>query len=99
LNRDSIAITAMIKSGSIPIMWPSRYAVATRLRVASTETRYRFASEAAIASISERASREAATSPRLDEAFSSCRSVALGAGGVAEKLRVGWGVRNGAPRW
>jgi hypothetical protein len=52
LNRDSTAITAMIRSGIEPIRVPSRYAVATRLRVASIETAYRFASEAASASIS-----------------------------------------------
>src|SRR5437660_1778018 len=52
LNLDSMAITAMINSGSTPITLPSRYAVPTSSRVASSEMRYLLARALANASIS-----------------------------------------------
>ncbi len=55
LKRDSMAMTAMISSGSRPIRWPSPYAVSTRPRVASGAIRYRLAMTPASASISGRA--------------------------------------------
>src|SRR6266568_9226683 len=55
LNLDSTAITAMINSGSTPITLPSRYAVPTSSRVASSEMRYLLATALATASISRSA--------------------------------------------